>query len=56
MHGLTLSPESVADVFARAHMNPARRAETLSISEWAQLAGALNVGGYVGSQTKDTRR
>ena len=35
--GLHISPQEVEEIFARAGLDPQRRAETLSIAEWHQL-------------------
>ncbi len=39
--GLPLSPETIGAALGRAHIDPRRRAETLSLQEWAILANAL---------------
>jgi 16S rRNA (adenine1518-N6/adenine1519-N6)-dimethyltransferase len=39
--GLALPPDRVADVLARAGVDPRRRAETLSLEEWAAVVKAL---------------
>lgn len=36
-HGLSIEPDVVADVLSRVNIDPARRAETLSLHEWGAL-------------------
>ena len=40
-HGLTLDSDTVAAALARAHIDPTRRAETLTLDEWNSLCQAL---------------
>jgi 16S rRNA (adenine1518-N6/adenine1519-N6)-dimethyltransferase len=40
-HGLGLPDEAVREALTRAGVDPARRAETLSLEEWAALSAAL---------------
>ncbi len=37
--GLRLSPAQANELLARAHLDPTRRAETLTLAEWGALAG-----------------
>jgi 16S rRNA (adenine1518-N6/adenine1519-N6)-dimethyltransferase len=46
--GLALSPPRVEEVLAQAGVDPRRRAETLSLQEWADVAGALTSGTGLG--------
>jgi len=39
--GLTLDSDTVAAALTRAHIDPARRAETLTLDEWSTLCHAL---------------
>jgi 16S rRNA (adenine1518-N6/adenine1519-N6)-dimethyltransferase len=40
-HGLGLTPFQVESILARLHIDPARRAETLALDEWAALCRAM---------------
>jgi 16S rRNA (adenine1518-N6/adenine1519-N6)-dimethyltransferase len=41
--GLHLSPDAAAELLERAGIDPRRRAETLSLEEWAALTRAWRV-------------
>jgi len=56
MHGLGSSSEWVGETFARARLDPTRRAETLTVREWVTLVGALDGSEHGGAKTKDSGR
>ena len=54
VNGLGLPTRQVHAALVRAQIDPARRAETLSLSEWASLASAFDAGDHVGLEAKNS--
>ncbi|MBI5301646.1 MAG: ribosomal RNA small subunit methyltransferase A [Chloroflexi bacterium] len=53
MNGLGLPSSDVLAALAQAHIEPMRRAETLTLFEWANLVRAFEAGTYGGLETKN---